>query len=56
MSVKLVTKVVRIMRKDESPDAEEATILASVDWNDVEDSLNDQLPEGYYAKIDDNDD
>ncbi len=55
---RIAIKVVRIMASDDtlrtagSEEAIEATVM-SIDWGNVEVAINEQLPEGYYCKVDD---
>ena len=57
-SVKVTSKVVRVMASGETmrtAGSEEAieTTVKVIDWSQVEDAINDQLPDGYYCKVDD---
>jgi hypothetical protein len=40
------------MRTAGSEEAIETTVKV-IDWSQVEDAINDQLPDGYYCKVDD---
>jgi hypothetical protein len=57
-AIRVANKVLRVMASDEvartagSEQAIEDTVT-SIDWSQVEDAVNDQLPEGYYCKLDD---
>ena len=61
--VKVAIKVLRVMGPDvmelNSPtdrkiaEEEIERTVNTIDWSSIEDAANDNLPDGYYAKIDD---
>jgi hypothetical protein len=57
---RIVTKTIRIMgeglKENENPgdfDRRNMAMEADISWSQVEDAVNDQLPDGYYAKLED---
>lgn len=59
-TVKITSKVLRIMGPDATsyPDIELAERgieqqVSEIDWGQAEDAINDQLPDGWYCKLED---
>lgn len=54
--VPVATMKLRVMGPDvllgHATEKEIEETVQSINWAAVEDSINDQLPEGYYAKVD----
>ena len=44
---------VRVMGPDDAPDDINQEVNDGLNWSQVEDSINDQLPDGYYCKVED---
>lgn len=60
MAIKISAKMIRIMgpglRLDDNLtvyDERNQSALDGIDWLEVEDVVNNQLPEGYYCKVED---
>jgi hypothetical protein len=51
--MQVASKVVRIMSDYRNDDDRNQKVVDDTNWSQVEDALNDQLPAGYYAKVDD---
>ena len=57
-ATRVTGKNLRVMASAEtmqSADSEQdvENVVSGIDWSAVEDAVNDQLPDGYYCKLDD---
>lgn len=51
--IKITTKTIRVMAPNEATDSENEDVVEAMNWSHIEDSINDQLPDGYYCKLED---